>query len=84
MRRQLRNNTMQSRRPRLQKTASLHISRWQWKCICEEHETGGRSVDGRIQRILLWIGAVGEKYTIWKVSETTADYRMLELNIFSF
>lgn len=82
MRRQLRNNTLQSRRSRLQKATPLHISRWQWKCICEEYETGGRSVDGRLQRVLLCVGAVGEKYTIRKVSvcATIVDWRRLESN----
>lgn len=68
MRWQLRDNSMQSCWSRLPQTASVHVPRWQWKCFRKEYTTGRRSVDGRLQTILLCGGAIGQEHFIWKVS----------------
>lgn len=68
MRWQLGDHTLQSCGSCVSQTSSVHVSWRQRKCICEKYATSGWSVDGRLQRVLLRVGAAGKEYTIRQVS----------------
>lgn len=68
MRRQPGDNPVLARRPRVPKTTPVLVPRGQRERFRAEHQTRGRSVDGRLQAVLLQRGAARAKHPLRKVS----------------